>query len=224
MQLISRLPKVCAFVLVLVGATALFQPAAASPIFTEGLLTQTANILDSGSVLTAVNLGASAPAVTVNGVAFQADNATGLSGFTHGGCTDCFQNQFATGSPLDQLLGALDYTPGATGTLTLSGLTSGNSYLLQLFFSNVVNNTGYNQTITIENQTYALVDFSGPADYLDVQFTADGSSDVVTFGGPNRVVLNAYALEGSGAVPEPASILMLGSGLVGVFAARRRRR
>ena len=110
----------------LLTALAAAAPARAAVVYTFGAVTSNASVLNIGTVVTAVDLGASAPAVTINGVAFTADSFSGLTGWATGGGD--FSSEFTSGSPLDLLLSGLDYTTGSSGTLNLTGLTAGSTY------------------------------------------------------------------------------------------------
>lgn len=208
----------------LATALAAATPAHSAVVYSFGAVTSEASVRNVGTVISAVNFGTPAPAVTVNGIAFAANTVSNLSGWTISGSD--FSSQFAPGSPLDTLMSGLVFIPGSSGTLALNGLTAGSTYLLQLFLANNINATGSPTRVTIqgvtdtENTGFA----NGNAYYLDAQFTATGPSESVTFTDVGaREVLNAYALEAMDSVPEPVSLAVLGAGLLGLAGVRRPR-
>jgi hypothetical protein len=191
--------------------------------FVQGQINSESDILNVGSLLVATDLGNQAPAVTVNGVAFGADSMAGLSGWSYG--TADFSSQFLTGSPLDKLLSDLDFQGLFSGnaSLTLSGLTPGQPYLLQMFLCNQNNQTAQSSRVTIQGQDYNVAAFGTNADYIRATFSASGASEVIQFGTgninePYRMILNAYALS---AVPEPGTAALLCLGLLGSLLVRR---
>lgn len=203
----------------------LMSPASATVVYTQGHVTAATDVLNSGTLVTANNLGAGAAPVTVNGVAF-GNSFAGLSGMANGGGD--FSSQFVNGSPLDLTFSGLAFQYGGFSTLSLTGLAPGTDYMLQLFLANSVNSTGKASQVTVQGQAYNLLNFGNVADYLRVEFTAASATELITFGNgsgsePARMVLNAYALHAEGAaVPEPGSLALLGLGLLGLGLSRRR--
>lgn len=197
--------------------------------FSQGVINSESDVLNPGTLVLATDLGAGAPAVTVNGVVFGSDSSAGLTGFVHGDPGD-FSNQFPSGSPLDQLLSELDFQNLGLGSssLTLSGLTPGTGYLFQIFLSNILNTTAKSTRITIQGQAYDIADFGNNADYIRATFTASGSSEVIQFGNgsaneSDRMIINAFALS-TNPVPEPGALALGAVALVLVWATRRTRK
>jgi hypothetical protein len=217
------------FGLIILGLAALTLfsgQARAAVIYTQGQITGDADVLNIGTVVVANNLGAGAVPVTINGVAF-GNSTAGLSGFVN--ATGDFSNQFPVGSPLDLLLSDLAVQPLAASTsLTLSGLSPGQDYLLQIFLSNVTNSTGMTSRLTIQGQAYDIQNFGLNADFIRAEFIASSSTEVVTFGKgsltqSDRMIVNAYALEAV-AVPEPSTLALLTLGGAALTGWRRWRK
>ena len=192
-------------------------------IYTQGKINGESDVLNTGTLVLATDLGNAAPAVVVNGVAFGPDSSAGLSGWAHG--NGDFSNQFPSGSPLDRLLTDLDFQNlfNGSATLTLSGLTPSGHYLLQMLLSNVVNTTGKTSRVTIQGQAYNIANFNNDADYIRADFFASASTEIVQFGNgstveSDRAVLNAFALS---QVPEPSALGLLSLGLAGFVLFRR---
>ncbi len=167
--------------------------------FTETVISGDSDILSDGLLVVANDFGASPSAVTVNGVTFGTDQG-GLVGPWGPGGGDFSVDAFSAN--LDALLSDLQFS----GTLnpvsfTISGLTPGTSYRLQLLFSNDLNTTSDRVEVTLEGETWILDDWQPDAINLTAQFTATSSSVVTTFepgagstGESGRAILNAYVL------------------------------
>jgi cysteine-rich repeat protein len=171
--------------------------AEAIPLYTDVVITSETDVLNTGTLVKANNLGARPSPVTVNGVSFGTDQS-GLANFFQGGSD--FSNQFPVNSPLDILLSPLIFGPCTfcTSTLTISGLSAGNEYRLQAFFSNTANTTGESINLTIDGVNHTLSNPRGGAMNVVVEFTALSPTLVVNFNNGSstveRQILNAYAL------------------------------
>lgn len=211
---------------IMIGLCVQFAPSRA----TAGLISLTqldigaeTDIANGGSLITANSLGASPISGTVNAVTF-GTSQSGLTNFTNGGGD--FATQFTAGSGLDRILSNLVFSPNTNvSTLSLGGLTIGNSYRLQLLFSNPLNGTGHNMGVSLLGGTENIVGMGSRAVNVVAEFTADASSVVASFSNQGfRTVFNAYALHSTEAVQvsAPATPLLMLSGLIGLMALRRR--
>ncbi|MGB5258752.1 MAG: hypothetical protein WBN44_15970, partial [Woeseiaceae bacterium] len=184
---------------------------AVTPVFSEIEITTDTDILNDGSLVVANNLGTGS-AVTVNGVAFGVDQSglvlqrqdvtPPLWALSTG---DFSIDAFSV--PLDNILSGQRFIPTLeSGSLTLGGLIAGETYRLQLLFSNDLNLTGNEVAVTVHGETYVLKGWQDKAINLQVEFTARSSSVVVgfapgpdyvpgpPFNEPGRAGLNGYAL------------------------------
>lgn len=120
-----------------------------------GTIASDADVLNTGVVVVANNLGSGATAITVNGVAF-GNSMAGLGNMANGGGD--FSTQFTVNSGLDQLLSGLAYQYSNSSSLTLTGLTAGTSYLLQLLMSNDLggNDTGKDTRVSLQGNFFNL--------------------------------------------------------------------
>ena len=183
---------------------------AVTPVFTPTVISAATDILNDGSLFVANNLGGSVPVTTpVNGVAFgdsQAGLIPGPAVWGIGGGD--FNVDIGVGTPLDNLLSTLQFiAPFTSGSLLVNGLTAGETYRIQLLFSNDLNLTGNEIAVTVQGETYVLKDWQDDAINLQVEFTARSSSLTVGFApgpdyvqgsvatdAPGRAVLNGYAI------------------------------
>jgi hypothetical protein len=207
-------------------------PAGAGAAFTETVINGDSDILSDGTLIVANDLGASPSVVSVNGVPF-GTNQGGLSGFLNGS-GDFSLDAFS--ADLDALLSDEVFTGLLTPvTLTIGGLTPGQTYRLQLLFSNDLNLTGNNIAVSLQGDTYVLDDWQTAAINLTAEFVASGSSAVVTFqpgptfipgtfpfDEPGRAILNAYVLHSGPFVTGPLvdqqqPIIDQAAGALGIF-------
>lgn len=197
----------------------------AAVTFTQGNVTSATDILHTGTVIEANNLGGIRQAVTINGISFGTSEAS-VAGMGDSGGD--FSNQFAGNAAMDNLFSSLAFQFGNSSSLSLSGLSVGSSYFLQLFMQNNINSTGTTSAVSLQNQTYNLSNFGSAAEYLRISFVANATTQLVTFGKnssnePDRMILNAYVLQSDSApVPVPATLPLLG--IAGAALMRRQRK
>jgi len=216
--------------------------ASSAPVTWNAPVTQTgaaSDIVTAGTLFAAINSGAS---TTVNGVTFvgggslSGSNVTFAGGVSFSGA-NLFNTSFGTApGSWDSSYSALinSGTSGAnsaTPTITLSGLTVGNTYSLQIF--EVYGNNGYGPWPTSftaggsASSAVATGTSSTPApQYITGSFTANAATEAISLSGPSGYgVFSALQVRTVSAVPEPGSLSMMGAGaLTFVFLGWRRRR
>ncbi len=180
-------------------------PSGAGATFAEAVISGDSDILNDGTFIAASNFGSSPVAASVNFVPFGTSQA-GFGGPWDPGVGDFSTDAFST--DLDALLSSLQFSDTLSPvTFSVAGLTVGQTYRLQLLFSNDLNLTGNNISVSIQGDTYVLNGWQDNAINLRAEFVASSSSVVVTFqpgptyvpgsdpaDEPGRAVLNAYAL------------------------------
>jgi hypothetical protein len=182
-----------------------------------------------------LDFGSSAPA-TINGVPFTKAGATG-AGYTYvvsSGTADVHPgnaNTGVTGPGIGTLLTDMIYNgnnaAAGTATLTLTGLTPGTAYETRVYYRQWAagdrtatvtfdGDAAANQQATVNedgvNDAFALV----------YKFTADSNQVAVTFAQNNfNQSWHVYGVTNE-AVPEPATVGLLGIGAMAGLARRRR--
>jgi PEP-CTERM motif len=211
-------------------------------------ITGDANVDTSGTLLGALNFGdTNVSNAFINGVFF---NAAAIANNTTASAT--FGNFSLTSSPVNfgasNILGSgatpftslsLNYQAllataiggliGETITLTINSLTVGANYEFQWWASQ---SNGSTSSVTTADGGGGLVSLvsntsaanGGVGQFATGTFTADSTSQVITFSGSVYPVLNALQLRTLAApsVPEPGTALA-GVALVGLCGMRRRR-
>lgn len=162
--------------------------------FNQSIISAESDVLNTGTLISANNLGSSPAVATVNGIGF-GTSQSGLTGWANGGGD--FSTSFTGG--LDTLMSGLAYvSPGTSGTLVINGLTSGRTYRVQLLIQNAVNTSGDNTSITIQGVTHNVGTLGNSAYNVRAEFTATGTSETITFddASGSDPILNAYVVHG----------------------------
>ncbi|MGB0712303.1 MAG: hypothetical protein ACPGUC_01970 [Gammaproteobacteria bacterium] len=213
-----------------VAAAGLFCATAvnASVVFTETVLSGDAQVFNNGTLIQANNIGSGATPTTINGVSFGNDH-TGLAAQTmyyHTQTVSGFSTEMETMlnsyvKPSYQYNSAFEYS----GSLTISGLTIGNDYRIQLFVA-LTGNSNPAANFNLENAGfYSMTDWAPGAMNLSGVWTATDDTMNLTIGQTFSqtqylyTVLNGYALHdvtGVEAIPSTAgaSVPLPGSGLL----------
>ena len=181
-------------------------PAGPVTAFTETVITGDTSIQNAGVLVAAENLGAGA-AVTINGVPFGTDQTGPTLGNWLTGTGDFSVDAFSPA--LDTVLSGNQYTTDFTSSFTIGGLTPGETYRLQLLFSNDLNGTANDIGVTIQGTTWLLNAWQPNAINLTAEFTAAGAAVVVGFAPgsypleaeASRALLSGYALHRTSSLP-----------------------
>jgi hypothetical protein len=214
---------VCAFAPSLRAAVISWSSPAA--ITTDGSASDVLNT--GGAVVAAEYAGGGNPTETVNGITFsiglsdyagyQGEFTGGLSGFT------------TNNAAYDAILNGFDYDGSNPNTLTITGLTPGTTYDVQLWSLddraccggrtvNYDDGVGDASTVFALNSNVSTIG----------TFVADGTTQqIVNVNGVGQFQtnLNAFSVQAVPVVvPEPASIALFGIGSLGLCMVVRRRR
>jgi hypothetical protein len=191
----------------------------------------------SGTLVDAATFYSSA--VTVNTVKFNpltassgsyTDASGDISVTTPSGGAGPYTGAFTSSSPsstnYSNLTSVLGFTVGNTGTVTLSGLVSGQTYQVEAwsFYTgqSVPGSTTFTGTTPVN-----LVGATGQ--YALGTFTATGTTETFGYGvnnTDNHAIINAISVfdtSGGSAVPEPSTYALIFAGLGGLYFVSRRK-
>lgn len=190
-----------------------------------------ADVSLSGTLVKAYSFGA-AGTLQINGVSFadfdsQAlDTKTGLGNVqpnTYG--TNGQSGDYAT------MMSNGDWNDGGSSSITLNGLTSGHSYILQTWVNDSRLCCGDRTNIYSGDApgTDGVALFDGATNngqYVIGTFVASGSSQILNIdlnpGSTNNNQINGLQLRDTTNVPEPVSLGFLGAGALGLLLRRHR--
>jgi len=178
------------------------------------------------------------PTTTVNGVPFTGIALSGTSvtsgnftftqtgGWNSGNVTSANAPFAALSASYRNLLswGAGDFTSPAP--ITMSGLTVGAKYEFE-WWSNDSNGLRSLTTATAVNSVTLTTNTAGlnggVGQFAIGTFTADASSETITFSSSLQDIISGFDLRETAAVPEPGTLLLLSSGLATMFILWGRR-
>jgi len=227
----------CTFASSAHGATILWN--APVPYTTDGSASDVLNLENSGGTLVVAEYASGSGTQTVNGIPF-AEGFTEYAGYN--ATTAQALNGFTTNNAAyDTVLNGFAYDGSNPNTLTITGLTAGTEYEVQLWgFDNRGGENARTESFStvsggqnINGGNLATYDAStifalGSAVSVTGTFVADGTGDEVIYVngvGQSQTNLNAFTVQAVPAVvPEPASAMLLGIGGLGLCMMTRRRR
>lgn len=119
------------------------------------------------------------------------------------------------------------YPGGASPVLTLGGLTDGQQYLFQVWvndsrhYANATKLVTGASTVTLDTNTTDAT--GGVGQYVTGTFTASGNSQSITLDKNVAIYLCGFQLR-TITIPEPSTVMLLATGLVGLLAYGWRKR
>ena len=190
----------------------------------------------SGTLVEAFNMDNNSTNRTVNGVTFTGASSRDDFGSSYSHST--IYQDGNVGAPFASLLDSFGYVPGTSGsgttdgTLSLTGLTAGNEYLLQLLFSDDRNATLESRSMLLgAGESLSDLFYMGDSVSLIGTFTATGETqdiDLYGFAGLNQnngsPIINGFQLRVTYIIPEPMTMLAIGLGISGLGGYIRKRR
>lgn len=147
-------------------------------------------ISTEGTLVIARNCGESASR-TVNGVAFTGQVGTG--NMSSGVSLTSLYKSGGVGAAFEGMLDSFSFGNTQPRTFSVSGLTIGSTYLLQVFGADDRNATtaAYQSTYTVAGYTSAGC-FNGPGHSAICRFVAGGTSELVTIAHSSVSVINGF--------------------------------
>jgi hypothetical protein len=217
-KLVCR-PRFAVAGLVIACAFALSFSSASAATITWGaatLISGDSDVVTSGTLVTAADIGTTGVDPTVNGVTFGGTATQGLSGGTASatGFGTAGGTFGALSDDYKELLqsGVFSFS---TMTLTLNGLTIGHNYVFQTWMNDATvagngrtGNVVAGNSVTLDyNNTNAV---GGVGQFVVGTFIADANSQAITYSGGSLLnQVNAYQLRDLTIVPEPSSFILL---------------
>jgi hypothetical protein len=213
------------------GFLAFAKPAQAQIMWTTPTLAPTdLSVLTNGSYFDAATFNASG--ATVNGVTFNPISGTGdgasISLAYQGAVLYGAYSTAAGSTNISNAISNIGYVVGTPGSVTLSGLTAGNTYQVQVFnFDAQDSNTSV--ATTLSGSPSADFTSANSGGFSVGTFTADALGDPVTFNfsldsGASYSIINAISVRDLGVAPEPSQGALMAIGLLGLVVLLRRKR